>query len=188
MPSDLIWPHARSTPNDIDTGSHVWLRVLGTTDVHAHILPHDYPRDTTVQDYGLARTATLIRRARAEARNTVLFDNGDFLQGSVLGDLVAGPDGDWAGPHPVIEAMNRLGYDAVNLGNHEFNFGLDWLVHTLAAARFPVICANALRLDGDGVAPLRPPHVLLPLDLRDDQGRGHVLNLGVLGLLPPQIT
>ncbi|WP_420557849.1 bifunctional 2',3'-cyclic-nucleotide 2'-phosphodiesterase/3'-nucleotidase [Roseovarius sp.] len=187
MPSDLIWPHETSASAGEPNQPHVWLRLLETTDVHGHLMPYDYTRDTDTPGYGLARTATLVARARTEARNSLLFDNGDFLQGSVLSDIVAAPDSGWTGPHPVIDAMNHMGYDAAALGNHEFNFGLDWLTRTLKDARFPVLCANA-RLSDPDATPLRPPSVLLRREIRDSAGRTHTLRLGVLGLLPPQVT
>ncbi|MEO1381064.1 MAG: metallophosphoesterase, partial [Pseudomonadota bacterium] len=110
------WPHS-SAPKD-----SVWLRLLGTTDVHAHLMPYDYGSDTPVDDYGLAKTATLIRQARSEADHSMLFDNGDFLQGNPMGDYIAYErgmkDGDM---HPVITAMNAVGFDGSTIGNHEFN-------------------------------------------------------------------
>ena len=67
----------------------VKLRILETTDLHVNILPYDYYRDAADDTVGLARTATLVKAARAEAKNSLLFDNGDLIQGSPLGDFVA---------------------------------------------------------------------------------------------------
>ena len=109
------------------------LRLLATTDVHVHLLAHDYYADRAAV-FGLAKTATLIAAARAEARNTVLLDNGDFLQGNPLGDYVItelSSEGASTSTHPAIRAMNRLRYDAACLGNHEFNYGLDLLERAL---------------------------------------------------------
>lgn len=184
---DHTWPYASASTKRRVPDHHIWLRVLETTDVHAHLAPYDYHRDTEVPHYGLARTATLIAQARSEAANSLLFDNGDFLQGSALSDIGTGPDSVWSGPHPVIAAMNRLGYDAAALGNHEFNFGLDWLDRALSQATFPVLCANALRA-GTAATPLQPPSIILPKVLRDSRGEQHTMHIGVLGLLPPQIT
>ena len=55
------------------------LRILGTTDIHMNLLAWDYYQDQPSEEYGLARTATLMKAARAESRNTLLFDNGDLL-------------------------------------------------------------------------------------------------------------
>ena len=175
----------------VPEGTELTLRILETTDVHANLLAYDYHADRPVSAYGLVRTATLIREARAEAPNTMLFDNGDFLQGTPLSDLTAQKSEGWRGPHPVIATMNALNYDAAGLGNHEFNFGLDWLTEVLAEARFPLTCANALtRLgedQGEDIS-LLPPYLLLPRQFIDATGRPRQLSIGVIGLVPPQIT
>lgn len=184
--SDLLAPGAQ--PETVTaTGDEVTLRLrlLGTTDLHAHLLPYDYYADRGERPYGLARTATLIHAARAEARNALLFDNGDALQGTPMGDIT-GPSGPgWRGPNPVIAAMNRLGYDAASLGNHEFNFGLDWLERALADAAFPVTCANVVSRKPQGHL---PRFVLLHRTFTDEAGDPHALTLGVIGLVPPQIA
>ena len=118
-------------------GATLKLRLLGTTDVHSHLLAHDYHADRPGAPHGLARLARLIRTSREGAPNCILFDNGDFLQGSPLGDLMTLRDFACGEVHPAISAMNALGYDAAALGNHEFDFGLDWLHRALAAAAFP---------------------------------------------------
>ena len=125
------------------------LRILGTTDVHMSLMSYDYYQDKAVDDYGLARTATLIKAARAEAKNTLLLDNGDLLQGNPLGDYVARvkplADGH---VHPAYKVMNALGYDAANVGNHEFNYGLPYLRTALPGANFPIVNANVLLDEG----------------------------------------
>lgn len=161
------------------------LRLLETTDLHANLLPYDYFAGKRAQPYGLARIATLTRAARAECDNVLLFDNGDALQGTPLADITAQEGSGWTGTHPVIKAMNLLGYDAATLGNHEFNFGLDWLLGALAGAEFPFTCANALKSCG---APLLSEYLLLDRQLRDDAGDLHPIHIGVVGLVPPQIT
>jgi 2',3'-cyclic-nucleotide 2'-phosphodiesterase/3'-nucleotidase len=129
---------------------------------------------------------------RAEAANSVLFDNGDWLQGSALGDYVAYDrglkDGDL---HPVIAAMNALGYDAAAIGNHEFNYGLPFLKAALGGSTFPFVCANALlKKGGDALRDTRllPPYAMLDRMIRDGAGDMHPIRIGVLGLLPPQIV
>lgn len=165
------------------------LRLLQTTDVHSNLLAYDYYTNREVPDYGLARAATLLRGLRSETPNALLFDNGDFLQGTPLSDLITLNDLEKGETHPAILAMNALGYDAATLGNHEFNFGLDWLKTALAAADFPVICANLLASDrGKGAEPLFPPYLLLDRQFEDMQGRPHSLRIGVIGFTPPQTT
>lgn len=171
---------------------HVHLRVLETTDLHAHVFAYDYYADRPCDRVGLARTAGLIATARTEAANVLLFDNGDFLQGTPLGDYMAHEHGPLAGAaHPMIAAMNAVGYDGATLGNHDFNYGLDFLSQALARAAFPVVSANvAVRLgaDADTDETLLPPYVLLDRMLRDASGGAWPIRIGVIGLLPPQIT
>ncbi|WP_172198795.1 bifunctional 2',3'-cyclic-nucleotide 2'-phosphodiesterase/3'-nucleotidase [Saccharibacillus qingshengii] len=167
------------------------LRVLETTDLHVHMMNYDYYGDRPVLDYGFAQTAALIRQARAECRNVLLFDNGDLLQGNPMGDYVAsGGILDRTGRiHPVYEAMNSLGYDAATLGNHEFNYGLEYLGQALKGSAFPYTNAN-LYLDGEeGVNSPHylPPYLLLERTIEDEQGGVHPIKIGVIGLVTPQI-
>jgi len=125
------------------------LRLIATSDLHANVFAYDYYRDRPDDTVGLAKTAALIRTARAEAANTLLFDNGDIIQGAPLGDYVANARGLKPGEiHPMIAAMNVLGYAAATVGNHEFNYGLDFLEIALNGANFPILCCNVFKPDG----------------------------------------
>ena len=140
------------------------LRIMETTDLHVHVYPYDYYSDKPVDTVGLARTASIIKEIRAEAANSMLIDNGDFLQGNPMGDYIAYERGMSEGDtHPVIQAMNTLGFDASTLGNHEFNYGLDFLMKSLAGAEFPVVNANiATEMGSDPTkdTTLIPPFVI----------------------------
>lgn len=180
------WPDLERTQD-----TQIWLRILETTDVHANILPFDYFSGRDNVRYGLARTATLIHQARREAPNCLLFDNGDFLQGTPLSDITARPENGWTGVHPLIAVMNRLDYDAGTLGNHEFNFGIDTLLTALKGADFPFVCANAATARGrdpTGDTTLLPPTAMLDRTVTDTAGNRHALRIGIIGLVPPQIT
>lgn len=167
-------------------GPVVKLRVMETTDLHVNIMPYDYYRDTADDTVGLARTATLVKAARSEAKNSLLFDNGDIIQGSPLGDYVAYRKGMKKGDvHPIVAAMNVLDYDCGTLGNHEFNYGLDFLQNSLGAAKFPLVCANAIKADG---TPLQKPWLILDREVTDESGAKQTLKVGVIGFVPPQIV
>jgi len=162
------------------------LRILETTDVHMSLLNYDYYRDQATDEYGLAKTITLIKAARAEVANSLLFDNGDLLQGNPLGDLVARVRPLAQGErHPAFKVLNELGVDAANIGNHEFNYGLPFLRQALAGARFPYVNAN-VRLAGNG-RPAFTPSVMLQRQFKDEAGRPQRLKIAVFGLVPPQI-
>ena len=181
---------AEGTASDEAGADRVRLRVLATTDVHGHLRAHDYGQDLPEDDCGLTRIASLVATARAEVPNTLLLDNGDILQGTPLVDHWARRGLAAGDVHPVFEVMNALGYDAGTIGNHEFNFGLDYLARALAGAGFPLTCANAVRRAG--ATPLEdetllPPWVILERDLTDAAGRVRRLKIGVIGFVPPQI-
>ncbi|MEM9230176.1 MAG: bifunctional 2',3'-cyclic-nucleotide 2'-phosphodiesterase/3'-nucleotidase [Pseudomonadota bacterium] len=172
--------------------SQAHLRVLSTTDLHVHVYPYDYYGDRPSDSLGLSRTASLIEAIRAEAGNTMLVDNGDFLQGNPMGDYIAYERGMKEGDmHPIIQAMNVLGYDASTLGNHEFNYGLDFMMKTIAGANFPVVSANVVK----GALAASPredtlfvkPYVIVDKTVVDGAGAEHQVKVGLIGFCPPQI-
>lgn len=172
--------------------AEVKLRILETTDLHMNLLGYDYYQDTATDRYGLARTITLIKAARAEVANSLLFDNGDLLQGTPLGDVAAKVQPLRDGQvHPAYKVMNALGYDAANLGNHDFNYGLPFLRRALQGAAFPYVNANVYVDDADKDGPRArhafAPYVLLERTLRDADGNTHAIKVGVIGFVPPQI-
>ena len=172
--------------------AEVRLRILETTDIHMNLLSYDYYQDKPTDQYGLARTITLIKAARAEVSNSLLFDNGDLLQGNPLGDYVAKIQPLKEGEvHPAYRVMNQVGYDAANIGNHEFNYGLDYLRRSLAGATFPYVNANIYLADKnkDSANPTHAftPYVLLDRQVVDAAGKTHPLKIGVIGFAPPQI-
>ena len=171
--------------------AEVKLRLMETTDLHMNMLSYDYYQDKPTDQYGLSRAATLIKAARAEVSNSLLFDNGDLLQGNPLGDYVAKVKPLKAGEvHPAYKVMNQLGYDAANLGNHEFNYGLPFLRQAIATANFPYVNANVF-LDEKKPAGQEShaftPYLMLDRQLTDASGARHAIKIGVIGFVPPQI-
>ncbi len=167
------------------------LRIMETTDLHVHVFPYDYYADKPVDTVGLARTAAHIANIRAEATNSLLLDNGDFLQGNPMGDYIAYERGMKEGDmHPVISALNAVGIEASTLGNHEFNYGLDFLMKSLAGANFPVVSANIAKSEGSDPTKdvtLIKPYVILDREVTDGAGETHPIRIGVIGFVPPQI-
>ncbi len=168
------------------------LRILETTDVHMSLMAWDYYQDKAVEDYGLERTATLIKAARSEVKNALLFENGDLLQGNPLGDYIARIKPLQPGQvHPAYKVMNALGYDAGNIGNHEFNYGLAFLQQSLTGAAFPYVNANIVVDDGKGQPEAArnafTPYVILNRNFTDEAGAKQTLKIGVLGFAPPQV-
>ncbi|SMC64073.1 bifunctional 2',3'-cyclic-nucleotide 2'-phosphodiesterase/3'-nucleotidase [Rhizobium sp. RU36D] len=168
------------------------LRLMETTDIHVNVMPYDYYADKPNDTMGLARTASIIDGIRAEATNSMLVDNGDMLQGNPMGDYMAYKKGMKAGDlHPMVKAMNVLGYDCGTLGNHEFNYGLDFMFNTLGGASFPIVCANLTKgqLAED---PRRDdlffkPYVIVEKKIKDGSGAESPIKVGFIGFVPPQI-
>ncbi len=169
----------------------VHLRIMETTDLHVHVYPYDYYADKPRDTMGLARTAAHIGNIRAEATNSMLLDNGDLIQGNPMGDYIAYERGMKEGDlHPIIAAMNTLGYDASTLGNHEFNYGLDFLMKSLAGSNFPFVSANIAKTMGSDPTKddtLIPPYIILDRTVVDGTGAEHAIRVGIIGFVPPQI-
>lgn len=167
------------------------LRIMETTDIHVHVFPYDYYADKPRDTVGLSRTASIINDIRSEATNSLLVDNGDFLQGNPMGDYIAYERGMKEGDsHPIIAAFNTVGYDAATLGNHEFNYGLDFLEKSLAGADFPVVLANVAKKQGAGPRDdktLVKPYAILDREIEMGDGSKHPIKVGVIGFTPPQI-
>ena len=172
--------------------STIDLRVMETTDIHMNLVDYDYYADKQSNSVGLSRVATLIKAARSEVKNSVLVDNGDLLQGTPLGDYVAkGRVLRFGEIHPAFKAMNLLDYDVGNIGNHEFNYGLDFLMKSLSGANFPYINANVYVDDGDkdpsNDQPYFQPYIIKDKTFIDSDGKQKNVKIGYIGFVPPQI-
>lgn len=179
--------------NPKDERDVVKFRIMETTDIHTNLLNYDYYKDAAYEKVGLAKTATLVKEARKEVQNSVLVDNGDLIQGTPLGTYEAKIDPLKDGEvHPVFKAMNLMGYDIATLGNHEFNYGLDFLNEAYDDANFPHINANVFVDDHDN----NPnndknqfnPYKIINKKIIDEQGKKHVIKIGFIGFAPPQIN
>jgi 2',3'-cyclic-nucleotide 2'-phosphodiesterase (5'-nucleotidase family) len=147
------------------TAPSVTITILQTSDLHGRVHPHDSIAD---RDLGgsLSRVAAAVRRIREEGKPVLLVDSGDTIQGAPE-QALAFAAGD---PDPIVAAMNAVGYDAMALGNHEFDFGIARTRKSRDEARFPWLSANTLGADG---APAFEPYAVKTLaDVR----------VGILGL------
>ncbi|MGV9917047.1 5'-nucleotidase C-terminal domain-containing protein [Streptomyces sp. GESEQ-13] len=168
------------------------LTVMGTTDLHGHVFNWDYYKDAEYQDpagnaQGLARVSTLVNRIREERgrENTLLLDAGDTIQGTPLTYYYAKVDPITAegGPvHPMAQAMNAIGYDAVALGNHEFNYGIETLRKFEEQCDFPLLGANAV--DAKTLKPAFPPYFVKTFHVKG----APPVKVAVLGLTNPGIA
>ncbi|MCF7363316.1 2',3'-cyclic-nucleotide 2'-phosphodiesterase [Vibrio sp. A1-b2] len=169
-------------PSMADT---IKLRIIETTDIHTNVMDYDYYKDKPSEQIGLTRAATLVKQAREEATNSILVDNGDLIQGSPMGDYMAAKGIKAGEVHPVYKAMNQLSYDVGNIGNHEFNYGLDFLQETINDAKFPYVNANVYNAStGEH---LFQPYIIKTHTFKDTDGKAHEVKVGYIGFVPPQI-
>ena len=134
------------------------LTILHTNDTHSQVEPKADGRG------GYARRMGIIRQERLEDSNLLLLDAGDFCQGTPYFNFFHG--------RVELDAMNRMGYDAATLGNHEFDNGLDTLAAVLKTAKFPIVCAN-YDFTGTALEGLVKPYTII---------RRGGLKIGIFGL------
>ncbi|KKO54037.1 bifunctional 2',3'-cyclic-nucleotide 2'-phosphodiesterase/3'-nucleotidase [Paenibacillus sp. DMB20] len=178
------------------------LRLMSTTDVHTNVTGWDYFKNAQSGVVGLDRTATLVKQAREEQANNLLLDNGDLIQGTPLGTYIAKESGFMASDdlHPMIAAMNLMKYDAATYGNHEFNYGLEFLDRTVHGntsnkentdANFPYVNANIYKADNDGNPDndvnAFTPYVIIDKTVTDSTYQEQTIKVGLIGLVTPQI-
>lgn len=140
------------------------LIILQTSDVHSRIEPVNQKGDRNYNEGGFVRRATFLDQFRKEHENVLVFDCGDISQGTPYYNMFQG--------EVEIKLMNRMGYDGMAIGNHEFDFGLDNMARLFKLAKFPVLCAN-YNLDATVLKDLVKPYIIL-----DRFG----LKIGVFGL------
>lgn len=150
-----------------------WLTILSTTDVHGNLLPINYYTNKR-DDRGMAQAATIIKAVRRENPNLLLIDSGDTIQGTPLSYYHNKRNNQ--PPDPVMLVMNALGYDAMAVGNHEYNFGLRVLEKARSEARFPWLSANTYREGTDQT--YHKPYIV-----KDAAG----VRVGILGLTTPGV-
>jgi 2',3'-cyclic-nucleotide 2'-phosphodiesterase / 3'-nucleotidase len=189
-------------------GTSVSLTLMETTDLHQNILGYDYYKLAADPSVGFERTSTLIKQVRAANANTMLFDAGDIIQGTVLGDYQAivskVPCTDKLA---IFKAMDSVGYDAGTIGNHEFNYCLAYLgqvtgrqfnVKNLPAVSaqskcqgpaYPQVLANVVSTTDS--KPIFDPYVILTRTMSATTPDGKTVTVpvrvGVIGFTPPLI-
>ncbi|PHM63143.1 Adenosine synthase A [Xenorhabdus ishibashii] len=162
------------------------LRVMETSDIHSNLMDFDYFKDKSTEQFGLVRTVNLIKSAKAETTNAILVDNGDLIQGSPLADYMVAKGLKQGEIHPAYKLMNTMGYTVGNFGNHEFNFGLDYLKQAIDGAKFPYINANII--DAKTGKNYFTPYIIVDTPVKDREGKEHTIKIGYIGFVPPQIS
>ena len=152
-------------------GAQKKLEILHTNDTHSCVMPlNPNLADTAVAGRGgFLRRVAMVKEEREKNPNLLLIDSGDFSQGSPYYTLFRG--------EVEVGLMNEMGYDAVAIGNHEFDFGLDNMARLFRMAQFPVLCAN-YDFTGTVVEGLVKPYVIL---------KRNGLKVGIFGLAPRNV-
>ena len=177
---------AENKANQPVEGQEVDVRILATTDLHTNLVNYDYYQDKPVENVGLAKTAILIEEAKKENSNTILVDNGDTIQGTPLGTYKAIVNPVKEGEqHPMYAALQKLGFEVGTLGNHEFNYGLDYLKRVIETAGMPIVNANVV--DPKTGAYIYDPYKIITKTFVDKTGHKTTVKIGVTGIVPPQI-
>lgn len=146
------------------------ITILQTSDLHGRIFPHDYALDSNDMDAGLAKIQTIVARERAANPNLILMDCGDTVQDNsaeLFNDLPV---------HPMVNAMNLMGYDVWSIGNHEFNFELSFLKRNIQAFNGSVLSANIYK-KGTNERWVKPYRIFT----RDG------VRVAVIGMIPPAV-
>lgn len=152
----------------------VTITVLGTSDLHGAVNSWSYESGKDYGDVGLVKIYNIVKLVRVENPNMLVIDNGDTVQGSIMTDDLY--NADLSKPNPMIDMMNFIGYDAMTLGNHEFNFGLPLIDKIVKEAKFPILSANTYKKE-DGANYVKPYLV------KEIAG----IKVGILGLTVPSI-
>lgn len=163
-------------------------KILSTTDIHSNLMNYNYEEDKEDNTVGLVKIATLIKQERND--NTILLDNGDaFVSGAIDYYIITKNK---ETPHykknPIYTLMNHLKYDAGVIGNHDFNYDLDYLNLVIKSANFPILSSN-IYYDEKGKLGKNyfTPYVILEKELKDNDNKKHKLKIALIGLTPTQI-
>lgn len=206
-PTPTPTPTPAPAPTPAAQNATAQLALLETTDLHYYARSYNYYSDKEDNTVGFERTATLIRQARNDFANTLLVDNGDTIQGTVLGTYEAQVAPIAATQQlTMYKAMAGLKYDVGTLGNHEFNFGLPYLNQLMGGGLevegvdakigskdkgpgFPMVLANVTSIKSN--KPLLDPYVILDRTIKVTQADGTIasqaIKVGVIGVTTPGI-
>jgi 2',3'-cyclic-nucleotide 2'-phosphodiesterase (5'-nucleotidase family) len=161
-------------PQKVEVSQTKTITLLDTTDSHGHIMPWDYYTNQPA-DFGLTKIATLVKQVRADAPDALLLDCGDTTEGTPFAYYFARKD--TAKPNPEIATFNAMHYDAMAVGNHEFNFGLEVMWKAKRESHFPWLAANIRQTYTNGVQSVRPYFIKEVAGIR----------VGIVGFVTPGI-
>ncbi|WP_196594170.1 bifunctional metallophosphatase/5'-nucleotidase [Pectinatus sottacetonis] len=170
----------------------ITVALLGTADLHGRILNWDYLKNSVPParsgfTVGLSRINSLIKKERQKYPHHLLVDNGDIIQGTALDKYYATKDKNWH-IHPMMSIFNYMNYDAINLGNHEFNFGLDLLKRFLLPSKAPCLSANTYDIYTNHPWKYVKPYTIKKIDVSSVTNiPNDSIRIGIIGTVTPAI-
>lgn len=156
------------------------LRIIQTSDVQAQLTDFDYDNEQSNAQIGYSRTATLIKQAQREVKNSLYVDNGNILQGSPIGDYMLNKGLAEGEKHPSYLALEKSGAMATVIGGRELAHGLAYLDKAVASSQVPVLSANVF--DVQTRAPRYKPYQFKIMELTDNTGAKRRVNVAFIGL------
>ena len=166
------------------------ITILETTDIHSNILNFDYYKNEVVENYGLVKIATLVNQQRKINPQAILVDNGDLLQGNLFGDYQSKKykEGNLKSGPKIYELMGKMGYEVANLGNHDFNFGLQFLQNAIALkpSKLAIINSNVFAV-GNTKKVNKSGNVFQPYTIVSRKFDNLEFKIGFFGVVPTQI-
>jgi 2',3'-cyclic-nucleotide 2'-phosphodiesterase/3'-nucleotidase len=160
--------------------------IITTTDLHGYMMNYNYYQDTIDNSVGLNRIATLINQYRKKMGKdaTILVDTGDLIQGSPMADYIIKNYNLAKVQSPIMKVMDYLQYDVINIGNHEFNYGLETLENIIKNSKTPFISSNVFDLKGETKF---PPYRIIQKKVIDSSGKKNTINIAIIGAVPAKI-
>lgn len=167
LPVVLLMSCTGANPPDLQ------VTVMTTTDVHGYLMPWDYNTDSADPQYSMLKAASLVDSIRSSDTHTLLLDAGDWLQGNPFAEYFAKTDTTGA-QYPFLTVADAMQYDAIVLGNHEFNFGLEYLNRQTGMTETPILGGNIYR--HGTTEPAYEPYIIREFD---------GVKIAVIGLTTP---
>ncbi|MEZ8686266.1 metallophosphoesterase [Vibrio splendidus] len=167
------------------SAEHAELRLIGTSDLHSYMDNFDYYANERSEKYGAVNLVAEIEHYRNESDNSVLADTGDLLVGNPFGDFIGGQ---WlagqAKTTPIIDILNELNFDVAAPGNHDFDYGLEYLHLNYDKANFPTVLSNVYKSGSE--TPYFNPYVIVEKPVITKEGTNRTVKIGYIGVVPPQ--
>ena len=180
---------------DKNDNTTIDFKVMAISDLHANLMNYDYYTGSTTKNSGLVKAATVIKEEKEKANksekenvdNVILVDNGDTIQGTPLANLYAVKQPVAPGEkYPVYKALESLGFDMTTIGNHEVNYGMDYIKQIVDAnTSMGMVCANLK--DAESGDLVFDPYKILNETVVDSNGQERELKIGITGVVPTQI-